>query len=288
MTPTVRSGLLALLAVATAGSAEAQTDRSQDLRVPPSLRTPQPEKPAARPAPQPARPQPPASQPAAAPAQQAAPAQPARPAAPMLPGAPWAAPVLPPGATLVTPRQQASRPAGPVQESQLKPDPKNLLDCKDAPRGSVVQAPGPLAQWATVYCTKQGHVLTSNERYYSELPGTRGRARGVLSAAQIGGRQNPGEIGHGAYFTKIEYVALSPADAQKLMGGIDPQILQIVRDKPLFRLSLTTDNGKTYQGVVVDPSKEAFWVLHVNDGKIARGGFTVATVDFVNKRRAQQ
>jgi hypothetical protein len=183
-------------------------------------------------------------------------------------------------------QQQASRPSGPVPESQLKPDPKNLIDCKQAPKAAIVQPPAALAQWATVYCTKLGHVLTSNERYYSELPGTRGRLRGVLSAAQIGGERK-GEVGHGAYFTKIEYAPLPPAEAQKLMAGIDPTILQIVRDKPLYRLALTVDTGQTYQGVVVDPSKEAFWVIHVIDGKLARGGFTVATVDFVNKRRMQ-
>jgi hypothetical protein len=218
--------------------------------------------------------------------QPAAPAQPAKPAAPALPGAPWASPVLPPTTSAPSPQRQAARPMGPVPESQLKPDAKNLLDCKDAPKAAITQPPAQLAQWATIYCTKQGHVLTSNERYYSELPGTRGRLRGVLSAAQIGGERK-GEIGHSAYFTKIEYAPLPPAEAQKLMAGIDPQILQIVRDKPLYRLALTVDTGQTYQGVVVDPSKEAFWVLHVNNGKIARGGFTVATVDFVNKRRTQ-
>jgi hypothetical protein len=229
------------------------------------------------------QPQPNRSQ--ANPPRPAAPSAPANPAAP-LPGAPWAAPVLPPTASAPAPQQQAARPAGPVPESQLKPDPKNLIDCRQAPKAAVVQVPAPLSQWATIYCTKQGHVLTSNERYYSELPGTRGRLRGVLSAAQIGGERK-GEIGHGAYFTKIEYAPLAQAETQKLMGGIDPQILQIVRDKPLYRLSLTVDTGQTYQGVVVDPSKEAFWVLHINNGKIARGGFTVATVDYVNKRRMQ-
>jgi hypothetical protein len=263
MTGAIRSGALAFLASAClAAGASAQQQQQQPARNQPS--TPRPAQPA------PAKPAAPAAPAAGAPS-----------AATPLPGAPWAAPVLPPTATPPKPAVPAA-----ARELELKPDPKNLIDCKDAPKAAVVQVPEPLSRWATIYCTKQGHILTSNENFYSAIPRTRGKVRGVLSAAQIGGGRK-GEIGHGAYFTKIDYAPVPPADAQKLMGGIDPAVLQLVRDKPLFRLALTVDTGQSYQGVVVDPTKDPFWVIPIVDGKLARTGFYVATVDFVRTRRMQ-
>ncbi len=146
--------------------------------------------------------------------------------------------------------------------------------------------PEPLSRWATIYCTNQGHILTSNENFYSAIPRTRGKLRGVLSAAQIGGGRK-GEIGHGAYFTKIDYAPVSPADAQKLMGGIDPAVLQLVRDKPLFRLGADGRHRPDLSGRRGRPAKDPFWVIPIVDGKLARTGFYVATVDFVRTRRMQ-
>lgn len=260
MTGAIRSGALALIAsVCLAAGASAQ--QQQPSRSQPSAPR------AAQPAP--AKPAPPPAAPA-----------PGTAGSP-LPGAPWAAPVLPPTSTSPKPVVPAA-----ARELEIKPDPKNLIDCKDAPKAATLQLPEPLSRWATIYCTKQGHILTSNEHFYSAIPRTGGKLRGVLSAAQIGGGRK-GEIGHGAYFTKIDYAPVPAAEAQKLMGGIDPTVLQLVRDKPLFRLALTVDTGQTYQGVVVNPAKDPFWVIHVVDGKLARTGFYVATVDFAKSKRLQ-
>ena len=79
---------------------------------------------------------------------------------------------------------------------------RNLIDCKQAPKNAVTQVPEPLSKWATIYCTLQGHILTTNERYYSAIPGTQGKLRGVLGAAALNNQD--GNIGHGAYFTKVD------------------------------------------------------------------------------------
>lgn len=256
MTGVIRLGVLVLLACAGLGAgASAQ------------------QKPAAAPnapkaAPAPAKPAP---KPAQNPAQSKAP--------PALPGAPWASPVLPPTTAAPAPK--------PVEraELELKPDPKNLLDCKDASKSAIVQVPAPLSRWATIYCTKQGHLLTSNEGFYSTIPGTRGKLRGVVSAAQIAGRT--GEVGHSAFFTKIAYAPLAKAAADQLTVGADATLLKIVKDKPLAQLELTAHNGQVYRGVVVDPDKDPFWVLQIVDGKLVRTGFIVATAEYVKKRRTQ-
>ena len=110
----------------------------------------------------------------------------------------------------------------------------------------------------------------------------------MLSAAQIdGGRK--GEVGHGAYFTKIDYApAAKPAERRSSWPGIDPAVLQLVQATSRSSGSaLTVDTGQTYRGVVVDPPKDPFWVIPIVDGKLGRTGFYVATVDFVNQRRMQ-
>jgi hypothetical protein len=262
MTRLIRLGVLTLLACAGLGmGASAQQKPATAPQDPPKS---VPAKPA--PAQVPARP-----------AQNPSPLK----AQPALPGAPWASPVLPPAAAAPP---VAPKPAERA-ELELKPDPKNLIDCKDAPRSAVLQVPAPLSRWATIYCTKQGHLLTSNEAFYSTIPGTGGKLRGVVSAAQIAGRT--GEVGHSAFFTKIGYAPLSKSAAEQLTAGIDPALVKIVKDKPLAQLELTAHNGQVYRGVLVDPDKDPFWVLQVRDGKIVSTGFIVATVDYMNKRRAQ-
>lgn len=201
-------------------------------------------------------------------------------------GFPWAHPVLPrsspPGSPpAATPNQGSTT----VSPAVLRPAASSLIDCKQAPKDAVTQTPEPLSKWATIYCTLQGHILTTNERYYSAVPGTKGRLRGVLGAAALN-NQN-GNIGHGAYFTKIEYAPLDPKAAASLTTGVDPKVAERVKGKPLFRLDLTTDKGQVYHGVVVDPEHDPFWVIPIVNGKIGQTGFYAATVDYVNKTRMQ-
>jgi hypothetical protein len=193
---------------------------------------------------------------------------------PALPGAPWAQPVIP-----------RSLSKAPLSPEKLRPSERNLIDCKDAPAAAVTTMPEPVARWATIYCTKFGHILTTNERYYSAVPGTNGNARGVLSAADLSGRK--GELGHGAHFTKIDYAPLSKPAAQQATAGADPALLKIVKNKPLFRLDVTVDTGQTSRALVVDPTKDPFWVLPLVNGKLGRAGFYVATPDYVNRARTQ-
>jgi hypothetical protein len=181
-------------------------------------------------------------------------------------------------------KPEPTKPA--LSPDKLRPAAQNLIDCKQAPKTAVTQAPTALSRWATIYCTRSGHILTTNEQYYSAVPGTRGNLRGVLNAAAIGGRN--GEVGNDAYFTKIDYGALSKTESQQVTAGIDPAVVKLVKDKPLFRLDLTVDNGQVYRGVVVDPDHDPFWVIPVVNGKLAKSGFYVASVDYVNRTRQMQ
>jgi hypothetical protein len=219
---------------------------------------------------------------------QAAPAQPIQPAQPV-PSLPWAHPALPIAPPTAPPAagpdKGASRGPTEVPPNVLRPAARNLIDCKQAPKNAVTQVPEPLSKWATIYCTLQGHILTTNERYYSAIPGTQGKLRGVLGAAALNNQD--GNIGHGAYFTKVEYAPLDAKAASGLTAGVDPKVLERVKGKPLFRLDLTTDKGQVYHGVVVDPEHDPFWVIPIVNGKIGQAGFYAATVDFVNKTRMQ-
>jgi hypothetical protein len=211
--------------------------------------------------------------------------------APASPGAPisvmpWAHPALPNFAPpTMAPAQGPTQGPTPVTAAQLRPADRNLIDCKQAPKNAVTQLPETLSRWATIYCTRQGHILTTNERFYSAIPGTQGKLRGVIGAAAIN-NQN-GDVGHGAYFTKIEYTPLVAKTASALTAGVDAKVVERVKDKPLFQLTLTTDKGKVYRGVVVDPEHDPFWVIPIVNDRIGQTGFYVATVDYVNKTRMQ-
>jgi len=214
------------------------------------------------------------------------PAQPSPGAAQANPAAPqqvlpWAHPALP---QLAPPAAPAQNPTT-VPAAVLRPAAQNLIDCKQAPKNAVTQVPEPLSKWATIYCTVQGHILTTNERYYSAVPGTKGKLRGVLAAAAL--NNQTGNVGHGAYFTKVEYAPLDAKAAAALTAGLDPKVVERVKGKPLFRLDLTTDKSQAYHGVVVDPEHDPFWVIPIVNGKIGQTGFYAATVDYVNKTRMQ-
>jgi len=208
-------------------------------------------------------------------------------AAPANPGSapqvfPWAHPASPQFAPpAAAPEQNATT----VPASALRPAERNLIDCKQAPKNALIQVPEPLSKWATIYCTVQGHILTTNEKYYSAVPGTKGKLRGVLAAAAL--NNQTGNVGHGAYFTKIDYAPLDAKAAAALTAGLDPKVVERVKGKPLFRLDLTTDKSQVYHGVVVDPEHDPFWVIPIVNGKIGQTGFYAATVDYVNKTRMQ-
>jgi hypothetical protein len=221
----------------------------------------------------------------ARPAQPTAKPQPAQPSAtaPQTPapsiGAPWATPPL---HLQELQRQRAQEAAKkPLTPERLRPAADVLLDCKTAPPGAVTQVPEPLSRWATVYCTKNGHIFSSNDRYFSAVPGA--GAIGAFSAAALTGRR--GEVGHAAHFTKITYDKLPPEKAKELAAGVSPEAQRVLRGNELFQLNLTVDTGKSLSMVVVDPNDDPFWVIPLVNGKLRNRGFYVASLDYVNKKK---
>jgi hypothetical protein len=244
------------------GAAAAQQTPERPLQVPGT----RPSSPA-KPAPATAKPQP--AQPSATAPQTPAPSI----------GAPWATPPL---HLQELQRQRAQEAAKkPLTPERLRPAADILLDCKTAPPGAVTQIPEPLSRWATVYCTKNGHIFSSNDRYFSAVPGA--GAIGAFSAAALTGRR--GEVGHAAHFTKITYDKLPPEKAKELAAGVSPEAQRVLRGNELFQLNLTVDTGKSLSMVVVDPNDDPFWVIPLVNGKLRNRGFYVASLDYVNKKK---
>lgn len=227
----------------------------------PAPRRPAPEKKPVR------RSEPKQTAPAKAPAEKAPPAQGIQGWFPMPQGA---AP---------TPRPPAQPVA--LTPERVRPPASLLIDCKDAPSTALTQVPEPLNRWATIYCTKRGHMFSANDRFFALYPGT--KIRGALNAAELTGRT--GELGHAAHFTRITHTQLSPEAAKALMIGLTPETAKIVEGKELFQVDLTTDTGQTYSLVAVNPSEDPFWVIPVVQGKLNNRGFYVASLGYMNKNR---
>jgi len=247
-------------------------------QVRPAQKKPSPEKPPVRQR----EPKPAASKQAPASAAKQAPASAARQSAP----AAKAATPAPQGIQGWFPMPERTAPAQPARPVALTPErvrpPASLLiDCKDAPPSAVTQVPEPLNRWATIYCTKRGHLFSANDRFFSLYPGT--KIRGALNAAELTGRT--GELGHAAHFTRITQTKLSAAEAAALMVGLTPETAKIVEGKELLRVDLTTDTGQTFSLAAVNPSEDPFWVIPVVDGRLNNRGFYVASLDYMNKNR---
>jgi hypothetical protein len=170
-------------------------------------------------------------------------------------------------------------PQGAAQK--VKPPADFLVDCAELPADAVKEVPAEVARWSVLYCTKNGQLFSSNDKYFSAFPGT--GLRGAFLAGELSGR--PGAGGRKAYFKKISYAPLTPDEAKKLEVGLGPQELALLKDKPLFKLDLTVDTGQTSSMVVIAPEQDPFWVIPILGDKLNRAGFYVASLDYVNRKR---
>ncbi len=169
----------------------------------------------------------------------------------------------------------------PGAAEKLKPPASFLVDCKDLPKDAVTALPEALSRWATLYCTLNGQLFSTNDKYFSAFPGT--GLRGAFLAGELSGRAGP--AGRGAYFKKITYEPISPESAKALQLGLGPREKRLLKDKALFRIELTVDTGQTYAMVVVGPDQDPFWVIPIVGNKLNRAGFYVASLDYVNRKR---
>ena len=171
--------------------------------------------------------------------------------------------------------------AQPITAEKLRPPTHILLDCKDAPNDAVTSLSAALARWATIYCTKSGHIFAYRDGYFASFPGSGTRA--VISAAQFSGRR--GEVGHEAYFTNIAYRALSPAEKADLKPEAGAEEMLRDRSKPLFQLTLTINSGQDVTMIVRDPETDPFWVFPVLDGKVGQAAFYIVSLASLNKKK---
>lgn len=180
-----------------------------------------------------------------------------------------------------TPAQTASG-KPPVTAQDVRPPANVLIDCAKAPKDAVTKLPDELARWATVYCTKFGHIFNANDKYFGAFPDNGTRAS--FNAADLAGKPPSGEPGNSAYFTAIGYRQLSKEESADLIAR-DPSVRRILENKPLWRLDLTAIGGQNLSFIVIDPSADPFWVFPVGEKGIATPAFYVTSLDALNKAR---
>ena len=168
----------------------------------------------------------------------------------------------------------------PVTAQEVRPPSSILIDCAKAPKDAVTKLPDDLARWATVYCTKLGHIFNANDRHFAAFPDLGTRAS--LGAAEIAGKT--GEPGNEAYFTRIEYRALTPQEQADLIAA-DPSVSKILANKPLWRLALTAVGGNTLAFIIIDPAADPFWVFPVSATGIGAPAFYVTSLEALNRAR---
>jgi hypothetical protein len=219
---------------------------------------------------------------AEAPAASEAPARKAAPrkAAPARTGAP--AKPAPPPRTAAPASAPATTPSGkaPITAQDVRPPGNLLIDCAKAPKEAVTKLPDDLARWATVYCTKLGHIFNADDRHFGAFPDNGVRAS--FSAAEMAGKI--GEPGNDAYFTKIDYRELSPAERDALIA-LDPSVRRVLAGKPLWRLELSAAGGASLSFIVIDPAAEVFWVFPLTQKGIDTPAFYVTSLEALNKVR---
>ena len=207
------------------------------------------------------------------------PAKPARkPAKPVAKPAPkHTAPAKPaaPAAAQTTP---SGKP--PITAQEVRPPANMLVDCAKAPSDAVTKLPDDLARWATIYCTKLGHVFNANDRYFGVFPDSGLRAS--FGAAEMAGKT--GEVGNEAYFTKIAYHEMTPVEANALIAR-DPGVKKILSGKQLWQLDLTAVGGNTLAFIVIQPAADPFWVFPLTDKGLGQPAFFVSSLDALNRSR---
>ena len=213
-----------------------------------------------------------------APAAESKPAKPARKPAPKV-----AVPVKPAApARTEAPPQPETTPSGkpPVTAADVRPPADMLIDCGKAPKDAVTKVPDALARWATVYCTKLGHIFNANDGFFGAFPDSGVRAS--FSAADMMGKT--GDIGNDAYFSSVTYRQLTSAETAALIA-LDPSVKKVLVDKPLWRLELTAAGGANLSFVAIDPTADFFWVFPLSQRGIDTPAFYVSSLAALNKSR---
>ncbi len=214
-----------------------------------------------------------------APTVESKPTKPARKPAP----AKAAAPAKPaaPAKTEGSPQPELTASGKPaVTSADVRPPVFDLIDCAKAPSGAVTKLPDDLARWATVYCTKLGHIFNANDRYFGAFPDSGVRAS--FNSADMMGKT--GDVGNDAYFTAVTYRQLSTAEADALIA-LDPSVKRVLVDKPLWRLELVAAGGANLSFIAIDPTAEFFWVFPLSKRGIDTPAFYVSTLTAFNKAR---
>ena len=183
--------------------------------------------------------------------------------------------ILPVGS--VWAQQPVPKPAASID---VRPPAAIMLDCAQAPKNAVTKLPDDLARWATVYCTKLGHIFNANDKYFAAFPDSGLRAS--FGAAEMAGVT--GEPGHGAYFTAISYSKLTDTEVTALID-LDPGVRKILVGQQLWRLELTTNTNQALSFVTISPANDPFWVFPLTGKGLGSPAFYVINLATLSRTR---
>lgn len=180
--------------------------------------------------------------------------------------------------------QPAAPSKPPITAQDVRPPAAMMVDCAAAPKDAVTKLPDELARWATVYCTRLGHIFNANDQYFGAFPDDGLRAS--FNAADMSAKEGAklGEPGNDAYFTAIGYRPLTAAERNALIAT-DPSVQRIYEGKALWRLDLTAVGGATLSFLAIEPAGVPFWVFPLGPQGIGKPAFYVTSLDAVNKAR---
>ncbi len=169
----------------------------------------------------------------------------------------------------------------PLTAQDVRPPADILTDCAKAPPQAVVKLPPALASWATIYCTKLGHIFNANEQHFAAYPESGLRAS--FNASQIDDK--PDDAKDASYFKELRYGEMTPAQIEELLK-VDPLARKIIGARKPYRLALTTSGGKTLSLAVLDPGvTDPFWVFPITDKGLGQPAFFVTSLESLNRSR---
>ncbi len=77
-----------------------------------------------------------------------------------------------------------------------------LINCEGTPKEAVTELPAPLNKWASLACTKYGHVIGPAEKWLWTVPG--GFSPIFVPSQMV--KTNPKKVGNSSYFTQIKLI----------------------------------------------------------------------------------
>jgi len=114
-------------------------------------------------------------------------------------------------------------------------------ECEGTPPDAVTTLRPPLSEWARLTCTPFGHVIEANDGWIWSNPGAYSP---VFIPAQMV-RQNPSPLGNASYFTRIDFVEVTGAEARSPYDSFHVVFPREAPPQRTYRLDAVSNSGKS-------------------------------------------